>query len=763
MKTDLALLPGKALVAFDDQANPKPWARLLRVERRWVFIMKFPRRDEDGVADWYVPAPQRLTVKQVEQEMVKRNLRLMDYQGPARWYWTDQDLANMKARVECAGEGEADKGLGTRGDRRNIDLWITERDRAWSLIEPLFNEFSIGDVLELGLYRNWPSTRATKIDVDRRYVVRACRLYMLSLGQIGALMPAFDQRGAPGVEKFSTVPTGRKTASVRSDGSRGFVTSADDRKEMQAVWKKHKKKGTSVKKAHQRGLTEHRAESVSQNGPHVDVVLKPEGQRWSIAQLNRHGPRGHGNLPAAAVNSGETERRPAHERRAKARSLRPERIGLIGQIDASPVDFHPCSAASSLEALCKPQRTEITDEELGYTFGVYVGFEHVSTCTSLLAILNAAEDHVAFCAIYGIQIEPWQWHSRALRRIKADNGEMKAQNAFKALEEMEQSGEYCRSYAWEDKALQESRHRTRQAAVDHQFAGTDQGKRTGRGEANPKQDAAVTMYAYMQQLIKHILWKNNEERVPHLLTVEMRNDGVGPYRGEIYRWCLTKGYVIEEPMDLTALRARCLPTIEATLHPNGVHLYDPTSPHKRLIKDIVYKSEWLNDSGLLSKSNRKRKLVARINPSRPSSVFVELGDDGIQELPLQTDDPLSKELTLAEWLHIRAGDRIFGAEQAAGEMESAASRLAAIDAANKKGRDEKRREIEAQPVKPSQASLVKDMDERTRRERKATSEHYIPSVQDRSQQAPVASSARVGKSVAAAMAALRQEEDAMTT
>ena len=194
------------------------------------------------------------------------------YQGPARWYWTERDLEDMKARAESG--DEVDKGLGTRGDRRNIDLWITGRDLAWSYIKPLFEEFSIADVLTLGLHRHWPTARARELDVDSRQVLRAFRLYMLSLGQLGALMPAFDQRGGPGVEKYSKVPTGRRTEFERSDGSRGFAANADDRKEMQDVWKKHMKKGTSVEKVRHRGLTEHRAQSVSQNGPDAVVTVR---------------------------------------------------------------------------------------------------------------------------------------------------------------------------------------------------------------------------------------------------------------------------------------------------------------------------------------------------------------------------------------------------------------------------------------------------------------------------------------------------------
>lgn len=75
------------------------------------------------------------------------------------------------------------------------------------------------------------------------------------------------------------------------------------------------------------------------------------------------------------------------------------------------------------------------------THGIYVGFEHVSTSTALLAILNAAKDKVAFCREWGIEIEPWQWHSRVFKRVKADNGELKSQKGFVALSDMEQTAD----------------------------------------------------------------------------------------------------------------------------------------------------------------------------------------------------------------------------------------------------------------------------------------------------------------------------------
>jgi len=411
--------------------------------------------------------------------------------------------------------------------------------------------------------------------------------------------------------------------------------------------------------------------------------------------------------------------------------LRPERVGLIGQTDSSPADFYPVASASRLATLCAPSCSEITCEELGYTFGLYVGFEHVSTSTTLLAILNAAEDKVAFCLEWGIEIEPWQWHSRVFKRVKADNGELKSQKGFLALGEMEQTGEFCRAYVGEDKAMQESRHRSRQVAVEHQVAGTNFGRRRERGEADPRQDAALTLREYMQQYIRHLLWKNNEERVEHLLTLEMRNENVPPYRADIYRWCLQKKYVTAESPDLTALRARCLPTVKAVLRSNGVHLIDPTTSDRRIIRGPVFSSAWLKSSGLLAKAHKRRKTPhVHINPGRLDRIYVELNDQGLRELTLQTNDPLAADLTLAEWLSVNAGDRAYRAEVRHAELCNGSSRTKTQDTVNASAKAAKRKELSKLPSRPSKRAQIRDMDENTRLERATTSNNYLPDSRD---------------------------------
>lgn len=722
---------GDALVSFDATATPKIAARVVHQTAKAVFLMKPPEVDERGFTQWYLAAPFRLSHERVHAWMEEEELRAKEFRGPARWYWTDAQLLSMCDPEDAANEDACDKGLGTRGDRRDVADWIAERDLNWSYIQPLFECHSLQQVLELGLHRTWPGARARLLNVDPRRVVRAVRIYIYSLGEKGALIPARDRQGGAGKEKFSTVPTGREPEFLRADGSAGFVSTSEARTEMAAGWKKYKKKGTSVRVAYNRTLNEHRAASVTQQGGASIVTLRPEGELYSFDQFCRHGPRGEGNLSASEINGGEGPGRRRHHFRQKVQGLRPERVGLVGQTDSSPADFHPVASASRLATLCAPSCSEMTCEELGYTFGIYVGFEHVSTSTALLATLNAAEDKVAFCREWGIEIEPWQWHSRVFKRVKADNGELKSQKGFVALSDMEQTGEFCRAYVGEDKAMQESRHRSRQVAIEHQAVGTNFGRRRERGEADPRHEAALTLREYMQQYIRYVLWKNNEERVEHLLTFEMRNENVPPYRGDIYRWCLRKKYVIAESPDLTALRARCLPTVKAVLRSNGVHLMDPTTSHRRIIRGAVFSSAWLKSSGLLAKAHRRRKtLHAHINPGRLDRIYVELDDQGMRELTLQTNDPLAADLTLAEWLSVNTGDRAYRAEVRHKELCSGASRTKTQDAVNASAKAAKRKELAELPSKPSKRSQIRDMDENTRLERAATSSNYVPDVRD---------------------------------
>jgi hypothetical protein len=242
-------------------------------------------------------------------------------------------------------------------------------------------------------------------------------------------------------------------------------------------------------------------------------------------------------------------------------------------------------------------------------------------------------------------------------RALVDNGEFKGDLILKQVSDMEMGAHYGMTHEPINKAPGESGHQVTHRKVDHQMAGTTHGKPTKRGEPAAWKTARLTYFEYMPELIRHILHHNNVERVEHLLTLEMRNDGVEPTRRAILEWMMSKGYVSSAPCDLNALRVRSLPRLKAVIHADGLHIFNPWSKDRVLIDKLRYRSDWLVKSGLLERVSRKSKHVdVHVDPMNLRQVWVNL--DGLRCLDLITHDPDMREITLHDWCAICEDDKL---------------------------------------------------------------------------------------------------------
>ena len=161
----------------------------------------------------------------------------------------------------------------------------------------------------------------------------------------------------------------------------------------------------------------------------------------------------------------------------------------------------------------------------------------------------------------------------------------------------------------------------------------------------------------MPFVIRAVLRHNNEELVPHLLTVEMRRDGVKPTRRAIYEWYIAQGYVASEPTNLETLRAHCLPKLKAVIRRDGVHVFDPRD-ERRLIPGLVYTGKWLVSSGLGERA-AKRTIACEVqlDPQDMEACYVYRNDE-LHELRRKTTDPLASRLALCEYLVMTDDDGI---------------------------------------------------------------------------------------------------------
>lgn len=666
----------------------------------WVGDLSFA--NEQGVTrKAYCSQPKLRSLKVVQSKLDDGSWTCVPFKSPAEWSWTDKDFEAADLSI-------------LRRERRQRSKWRSLRDKSYSLIEPLVAAHTIDQILDRNLHTSWPSNRAKELGFQSsRDIYSALHKFLAGLGNKNALLPSYSKCGGVGAQKFFTSAPGQTS----EGGTPAFNSDQLARVRMALGWKKYKKKDVAVRIAYDQFLKEFYASDLSWVNGKMVVTLLPQGHHPSIDQFKEWGPRQLGNMAAKSINAGESPHRNKASLRSGQSRTSVLAIGVLGQIDTTPCDQNPVSEASRLKVLRTPYKAEVTDSVVGYVCGVHVGFEHPCTTTNLLAILNAATSKVEFCEKYGVRIREDEWLNINFRRLLADNGEMKSETGMVSVEEMESSLEFCESYFGERKAVAESSNRRGHVHNDHLIPGSNKGRQAQRGEKPPGLDACFTFQEYMPRLIESILYRNNEEIIK-LPMMEMRKDGVRPVRIEVMKWCIEKGYVASMPTDIDALRVRCLPRLQAVLHPDGVHLFDPTDPHHRLIPSLRYSSQWLNNSGALKRALTSRKrLEAHVNPSNLREIWINL--DGLKPLQIQTRDPYMEQVTLYDWLTISRDDKVNSLLARQQDLEYHVGRMATIDHVAREARKKKKQELAALGRKLSKTEQLKGKRENTIEEMRA--------------------------------------------
>ncbi|CAN7224461.1 hypothetical protein LJR066_000714 [Acidovorax sp. LjRoot66] len=605
-------------------------------------------------------APKRLKRVQIPLLGNGHEVTLVDFVPPDEWILTDEELSGNSLSLDKT--------------RRNLPAWLAHRENKKALIAPILKDFGDYELLELGLLNAKVRDHVKEAGVkDERIIVQAMRRYYFGCGHPNALLPNWAEVGSRGIKKFSVSKTGRPSAkSLKPDAKPEFVVAEGDREQLSNGWKTYKKKGVSVRVAYLQTSSQYWPGPERVNDSYKNqYFLKPPHQRPTFAQF-KWAARLQG-LSASRVNMGEQVF--SLTKRALIGSAKDGIYALaqVAVIDSTSEDQTPVSSLNRLKVLPSTYRTVVVEAWCGYILGVYCGFEHPSTLTSLLALLNCVSSKVEFCARYNIHITEGEWFSRLPKRIRGDNGELKSEKGISTMSASEVASEFVRSYAGDLKSGAESSHHSLHRIVDHHAAGSTQGRRRERGEDLREKDACRTFDENMPFVIKAILRHNNEEPVDHLLSVEMRQDGVKPTRRAIYEWLLSKGYAASEPAHLDMLLAQCLPRFKGAIRRDGIHVFDPRDS-RRLIPQMVYASEWLRESRLSEQAgNGSIPCEVQIDPQNLAVCYITRKNK-LHQLHRKSSDPLLNELPLLEYL-LMTDDDLATVNEMRGFLESSDAQL----------------------------------------------------------------------------------------
>ena len=678
----------------------------------WYYWIPFPGEDKHGVTRHFIKAPRRDSIAALNEDPENPRFSLLDYAGPASWTLTDAELeANCKA-------GSSKK------TRRDLKKWLAKRRVIFGWIKPLFEDYKTRPLglMDSDTVVRWAKERSTELGLkSHEQIVRAVRAYMLGGKLENSLLPAWGRSGGPGKPKISVNGRpGRKNTGADSGlpGHEGLILTAADRNNLHLGWKKYKKGGKSIDQAYKSTLAEFYSVSVQHvSSTEVVVTPKPANEMPTIAQFRRHGPNGDPELTATRIGIGphrwDRDHRPIKGSSRDGVAA----AGQIGYIDSTSDDQTLASSASRLKLLSSSHNVKLCEGYTGYILGLHSGFEHPSTMTNLMAIAHGATSKEAFCARYGITLKEGEWLHMALRRIRADNGELKSEGGVRQLTDAEISAEFVRSYAAELKGPVESAHHAISRDAGHQMAGSTRGRRHQRGDERKEDAYCLNHYEYMPHLIRSVLRFNNEDRVENLLTLEMRQDNVEPTRGAILKWMIENGYVATEPTNLNNLRATCLPRLSASIYNDGLYLFDPRPDRNgKLIPHLRYRSKWLDESGLTQRALKNViHCTVGIDPSDLREVWLHM--DGMQRLDLQSKDPQMSEITLLDWLTIGDDDKLKAFLSRIAMLPSDITYTASIDHSNKEAMKKRKEEEEKAEVKPTRAERNANKRESTGAER----------------------------------------------
>lgn len=571
----------------------------------------------------YLPAMRELSESALVASIDVEDVLIFCVIEPAYWRWTDADLT-----------GSSVVNQKTRS-RRNVAAWCNHRDECLRLTEDIRSSNVRKELLISGGYKAWPDLRAEKLGIsDKRKLTRLISLVYASDDAPGVFLPNYVLNGRPGGEKtYARSAPGRKPATLECDEKKLPIT-ADLRSLIISHWLARNKKKT-VRSAYINFITVHQS-TPSVDGKRRDLV-DPE-KLVSVHQYERIGRAGEeADKKTKNIKAYSFTKDLRTLRKLGKSCINPNNIGMIGVTDSVTHQVTCRSGISYLELGARAVTTLLLDKEIGYIFGYYLSYSPPSAHTASMAILRAMDDIDSYCARLGVELDGREWHRHAFPIVLADNGEMKCSAIFDAAQYAEMSVIFARVFTPLDKSIVESKNQQIHRYVDNEAPAATFGEARVRGDSDPKDDALLTIRQLERRLVEWILKHNHEERVSHMLNIEMERERVPPYRGEILNWAKRKGYFHTADHDLNGFRANALPTMDAVLKSDGVHLLNPYAQEDSIIEGLVYGDHSVMEA--LKKGGRRRSSVR---------VKVAIDPSDIRTILLKGSTPL--------WLELRSGD-----------------------------------------------------------------------------------------------------------
>lgn len=660
------LLEGLHRVLVVDSKNDKAW------------IISLRRQTKSGANKPYMTRPIAVSLNTLQAELAAETITVGAFEQPSHWLLSDEDYLSSAPDER---------------ERAHRESRQKRRDATWHSIKPLIKDLTTAELVsKLPRASAMIIKRAKECGVNPSTLYSRLHLYLAHGSILNGLLPATDRCGGPGQEREQSTHIGPHTKAYKSGcvDSAGYVLSETDKERLGRGYaligptRSKKDAFLLVSAAFWSSVVAGIA------GAATPQLWEPH-LRPSFAQFEEWGSRRSGALDRRRWFGFSVGEEPPTHHGGSSQDLACA-VGQYSMIDSTSTDVYLTSLHSRLRKLPPQSRTLVKELRSSAYLGVYVGWEKPSPRTSLLAILNAAQDKSDFCAKYGIDIAKGSWPGMLCRTNLVDNGELRAEEATEAERQIGFGIEFTKTYHGAGKGDAEAQHNTDHKMLDHKVPGSNRGKHRERGMPNALDDALWNHHEYMHELLLHIIAYNNTE-APHLAPTEMKIAGIRPTRINIFKWLRDHDQAADVSCDLEHLRALTLPSWPAVMQYNGIILKSPDG--KRNLPDIRFYCDELENDHRYTQARRNRVSIpidVRCDGNDLGAIWFATGGR-LRRIPNSlSDSKLLREGTASDLLDYMDAEDEHRRKSEGGEQQAQLDRLiqreAKTDAARAQAREE---------------------------------------------------------------------------
>lgn len=450
------------------------------------------------------------------------------------------------------------------------------RDRAWEIIAPLIQD-NTGAIFTSDSRGILISKRIEQTGASKTTIYKHLRRYWQAGQTLNALLPLFEQCGAPGKERQATEKKRGRPTKISKVTQMPRGINVDD-----SVREKFKRgidkfylntPGRTLQDAYQKTLETyfHKGYSLLPNGTLVPC-LPPAYELPTFGQFRYWYEKERDIEQSLFLRQGKRQYNLKHREVLGDSTQMAFGPGSIYQIDATIGDIYLVSSLDRTRIIGRPVIYMLIDVFSRMITGFSVGLEGPSWLGAMQALENAATNKVGFCKEYDIEITEEDWPCHHLpETIIADRGELEGYNADNLVKSLNINISNTPPYRADWKGIVERNFRLANDKFIHWIPGAVNKPRE-RGDRDYRLDAVLDLHQFRKLMILAILGHNRDHRMDWYRMDEfMIQDHIEPYPIDLWNWGIINrsGHLRVKSRDV--LRLNLLPSGEATVTHHGIH------------------------------------------------------------------------------------------------------------------------------------------------------------------------------------------------